>query len=109
MPTTINLARLREAEWDELLSAVNHHAEVLETDDWDEQKDERQATKSLLRILSQRPAVSLTITDLEHDILEGALEHHEEVYRDAVHSEDNPEPWLTIFGRTVSLRAKLGG
>jgi hypothetical protein len=107
MPTTINLARLREAEWDELLSAVGHHAEVLETDAWEDSEDELRATKSLLRLLSRRTAASLKVTDLEYDILQNALEHHEEVYGDAVRTEDTVEPWLTVFRRTVSLRAKL--
>lgn len=109
MPKTINLAGLTAPEWDELLSAVGHHEEVLETDAWDELEDELRATKSLLRLLSHRTAAPLTITDDEWEILDGAISHHEEVYSDAVMTEDDPEPWLTIYRTTLSLRTKIGG
>ena len=58
MATTINLTSLTAPEWEELLSAVGHHAEVLETDAWDELEDELGATKALLGILNVRPEVS---------------------------------------------------
>lgn len=107
MSQTINLTRLTDEEWDQLLSAVGHHSEVLETDGEDE--GEILATKTLLRLLTVRPAVLLKVTDLEYDILTEALEHHEDVYGDAVRNEDTAEPWLGIYRATVALRAKLGG
>lgn len=107
MSQTINLTRLTDEEWDQLLSAVGHHSEVLETVEGDEK--ETLATYTLLRLLTVRPAVLLKVTDLEHDILVTALEHHEDVYGDAVRDEDELQPWLGIYRATVALRAKLGG
>ena len=109
MTKTINLASLNEAEYAELLSAVGHHAEVLEADAYPDQEDELQATDSLFILLVARrdwPLVGLGQD--EWDVLQYALEHHEEVYSDAVLTESDPQPWLGIYQATRSLRAKDG-
>jgi hypothetical protein len=109
MTKTISPASLSEEEYAELLSAVGHHAEVLETDAWEDQEDELRATDALLALLvARRDWRLLSLAEDEYDILQGALEHHEEVYSDAVLTEDDPERWLPIYQTTRSLRAKIG-
>lgn len=111
MTNTISLASLNQQEWDELLSAVGHHAEVLEEDAWDEDEAELRKTKALLGSLAAASRTGDKVRDLtnsEYEILQGALEHHEEVYSDAVLTESDPQPWLGIYQTTRSLRAKIG-
>jgi hypothetical protein len=109
MTNSISPVGLNEEEYAQLLSAVGHHAEVLDADAWGEQEDELQVTNSLFILLvARRDWRILSLAQDEWEILQGALEHHEEVYSDAVLTEDDPQPWLGIYQATRSLRAKIG-
>lgn len=109
MTKTFSPASLSEEEYAELLSAVGHHAEVLEADAYPDQEDQLRATDSLFILLVARRDWRLVgLGEDEWDVLQYALEHHEEVYSDAVLTESDPQPWLGIYQTTRSLRAKIG-
>ena len=97
MNTTLTLTGLTTEERTELIIAVGHHAEVLDTDAWDDSEEELRATDDILRLIAQRGS-ELSLTEDQHDILARALDHHEEAYSDTE----------STLRATRSLRVKLG-